>query len=221
MFLQSPRPDTRLKVMLSFSVTESDNIETWCQNLSDILTKYSVEATIFFVGKVAEQNPDCVTVFSNKIDIGSQTYNNLDLTSISDYSIQLEEVRNGKLSVDAVGNLDSKVFRAPFGATDQNIYSLLSRNNILVDFSYENQYNVYQNEQFVKIEAESYQWPEIPIETLSNNQEFSTPIILYFDNTVAISEIENLIIQLKNSDLDFVSASSLVGEQLTIRGGLK
>ena len=217
MYLQPQTKKTHPQLMLSFSIAESDNVDAWCQNLSAILENHSMEATVFFVGKVAEKNPGCVTIFGKEIDIGSQTYSNLDLTSISDYSTLLEEVRKGKNIVDTAGNLDSKSFRAPLGATDQNIYSLLSRNGILADFSYENQYNLFQNGQFIKVEIESYQWPEIPADFL-DNLEYSKPIILYLDNKVPIIEIENLIAQLEISDLEIVSASHLVGTELTIRG---
>ena len=218
MYLHPQSKSTKPQLMLSFSISESNNVTEWCQNLSNILESHSIDATVFFVGKVAEKHPECVTVFRQNIDIGSQTYSNLDLTSISDYSKLLEDVRKGKLAVDIAGNLDSKSFRAPFGSTDQNIYSLLSRNGIIADFSYENQYNIFQDGQFIKIEIESYQWPEIPSDLFTNEQKYSKPIIVYLDNNVAISEIQNLVNQLETTYLEIVSASSLAGTEVTIRG---
>ncbi|PVX26250.1 MAG: polysaccharide deacetylase [Candidatus Bathyarchaeum sp.] len=218
MYLQPHTEKKQPQLMLSFSIVESNPVNVWCQDLAAILANHSVAATVFFVGNVAEQNPECVTIFGNNVDIGSQTYSNIDLTSISDYDTLLEEIRKGKNSVDNAGNLDSKSFRAPLGATDQNIYSLLSRNGILADFSYENQYNIFQNGQFIKIDIESYNWPEIPSDLLSGNYEYSKPIILYLDNSVPTFEIENLVTKLELSDLEIVSASQLAGTELTIRG---
>ena len=220
MYFYPQRKLTEPKLMLCFSILESDNVTEWCNELSAILENNSIEATVFFVGKVAEKNPECVATFSEGIDIGSQTYNYLNLTSISDYSELLEEVRKGKSAVDTAGNLDSKSFRAPFGATDQNIYSLLSRNGIIADFSYENQYNIFQNGQFIKIDIVSFQWPEIPTDLLVDEQQYTKPIIIYLDNTVPISEIQNLVNQLEGTYLEIVSASNLVGKELTIREGL-
>ena len=76
MYLQVPTKDAQPKLMLSFSISESYNVKAWCQNLSTLLEKYSTEATIFFAGKVAEKNPECVTFFNEAIDIGSQTFSN-------------------------------------------------------------------------------------------------------------------------------------------------
>jgi peptidoglycan/xylan/chitin deacetylase (PgdA/CDA1 family) len=220
MYLNPQKNLTEPKLMLCFSILEADDVTDWCKELSSILKNNSIEATIFFVGEVAEKNPECVTTFGEKIDIGSQTYSYLDLTSISNYSELLEEVRKGKSSVDNAGNIDSKSFRAPFGATDQNIYSLLSKNGIIADFSYENQYNIFQDGQFIKIEIVSFNWPEIPADLLMDEQKYAKPIIIHFDNSAPIFEIENLVNQLETTYLEIVSASNLVGKELTIRGGL-
>jgi peptidoglycan/xylan/chitin deacetylase (PgdA/CDA1 family) len=217
MFLH-PKTDLSPKLMLSFSISKTTDVKEWSYNLSRILETHSLKATVFFTGNVAEQNPECVTIFGENIDIGSQTYSNLDLTSISDYSKLLEDVRKGKLAVDVAGNINTKSFRAPFGATDQNIYSLLTRNEIIADFSYSNQYNIFQNGQFIKIEIESYIWPEIPSDLLTNELRYSKPIIIFFDNGISISEIEKFVNQLENSYLEIVSASELTGKDLTIRG---
>lgn len=220
MYLPPQKKTNNPKLMLAFSISNSVDVIEWCQNLSNILKNHSIEATVFFVGEIAEKNPECVTAFGNEIDIGSQTYSNIDLTSINDYSKQLEEVEKGKNLVDIAGNLDSKTFKAPFGTTDQNIYSLLNKNGILADFSYENQYNIYQNDQFIKIEIETFQYPEIPSELFSKTNEQSKPIILYLDNNIPIYEIEKLILQLEESNFETVSASNLVGRNLTFRGDM-
>ena len=65
---------------------------------------------VFFVGKVAEQNPEAVTCFGNRVDIGSQTYDYVNLTTINDYSLKLQEVEQGKFAVDTAGHLNSSVF---------------------------------------------------------------------------------------------------------------
>lgn len=220
MYLPTQTTANNPKLMLAFSISDSVDVIEWCQNLSNILKNHSMEATAFFTGKVAEKNPECVTIFSDEIDIGSQTYSNTNLTSINDYSIQLEEIKKGKNAVDIAGNLDTKSFKAPFGATDQNIYSLLSKNGILADFSYENQYNIYQNNQFIKIEIESFQYSEIPSELFSKTNEQTKPIILYLNNNIPIYEIEKLIQQIEESSFETVSASNLVGINLTIRGDM-
>ena len=219
MFYRTAKVETKQRIMLSFSVLESNEIVDWCKNLSSILKAYDISATIFIVGKVAEQNPECVSCFSSKIDIGSQTFSNLNLTSIPDYNIQLEEIRKGKLAVDAAGNLYSRVFRAPNKATDQNIYSLLSRNDILADFSYDYQYNVYLDTQFVKFDATVYDGTTCSANSVLTLKKNSQPIIIDFDSEYPTELIADFIASLKTGQLDFVNASEITGLNLTVRGG--
>ena len=217
LFLRLDRAEPKQKVMLSFSVSESNDALEWCKNLSSILNSYNIGATVFVVGKVTEQYPQIISCFSDKVDIGSQTYNNIDLTSIPDYSLKLQEVQEGKTAVDNAGNFYSKAFRAPSGATDQDIYSLLSRSGIMADFSYDNQYNLYQNGQFEKYDAAVYEGRDYSPDFFSTLTDISTPIIIIFDNTCPTSSIETLISRLKKSHLEFVNASELAGFTLTDR----
>ena len=217
LFLKLDRAEPTQKVMLSFSVSESDDVVEWCKDLSSILNGYNIDATVFIVGEVAEQYPQIVSYFGDKVDIGSQTYNNIDLTSIPDYSLKLQEVQEGKTAVDNAGNLYSGVFRAPLGATDQDIYSLLSRSGIMADFSYDSQYNLYQNGQFVRYEAAVYEGRDYSPDYFSTLPNISKPLIIIFDSTYPISGIETFISTLKKGHLEFVNASELAGFTLTDR----
>ncbi len=217
LFLRMDKAESRQRVMLSFSVSESGNALEWCQNLSSVLNSYEIGATVFVVGKVAEQYPQVVSCFGDRVDVGSQTYSNIALTSISDYSLKLREVEEGKAAVDNAGNLYSRAFRAPFGATDQDIYSLLNRNGIVADFSYPNQYNLYRNGQFVRYDAAVYEGRDYSADFFSTLTDISTPIIIFFDNTCPISDIETFISGLDKGRLEFVNASELAEFTLTDR----
>jgi peptidoglycan/xylan/chitin deacetylase (PgdA/CDA1 family) len=217
LFLRPGGTEIRQKVMLSFSVSESDGVVEWCRDLSSILNGYNMGATVFMVGKVAEEYPQIVSCFGDKVDVGSQTYDNTDLTSIPEYSLKLEEVKDGKTVVDNAGHLYSRVFRAPFGVTDQDIYSLLSRSGILADFSYDNQYNLYQDGQFVRHDAAVYQGRDYSPDFFLTLPNVSKPLIIVFDNTSPIYSIKNFITGLKKGHLEFVNASRLAGFTLTDR----
>ena len=217
LFLRLDKAETKQRVMLSFSVLESNNAPEWCKDLSSTLNSYNIGATVFIVGKVVEQYPQIVSYFGDNVDVGSQTHNNLDLTNIPDYSLKLQEIKEGKTAVDNAGNLYSGVFRAPFGATDQDIYSLLSRSGILADFSYDNQYNLYQNGQFVRYDAAVYEGRDYSPDFFSTLPDISTPIIIVFDNTCPVSDIETFISSIKKTNLKFVNASELAGFTLTDR----
>ncbi|MFC2071873.1 polysaccharide deacetylase family protein [Chloroflexota bacterium] len=207
------------RVMLSFSISENNDVTTWCQSLASILNKNNIGASIFLVGKLAEQYPQVVSYFGDKVDMGSQTYSNLDLNEISDYSVKLQEVKDGKSAVDNAGNIDTRIFRAPFGATDQDIYSLLSRSGILVDFSYEEQFNIYRYGQFVKYDATTYDVRDYPPEFFSQLPETGKPAIIFIDNSYPISGIADLISTLERQGLELVNASELTGLSLSSYGG--
>jgi hypothetical protein len=217
LFTRAP-VDNRVQLMLSFSVVQSEDVVNWCASLSSMLEKYDVPATVFFVGAVAEEYPECVALFGGDIDIGSQTFSGLNLNSISDYSVQLEEVRSGKLAVDAAGNLYSRVFRAPNGVTDENIYSLLSRNDILADFSYNSQYNVFLDGQFLKFDAAVYEGSFVSASSILALESGSQPVIVHFNSESPIGLISDYVSLLKTGSFVFVNGSDLAGLNLTLRG---
>ncbi|MFC2016613.1 polysaccharide deacetylase family protein [Chloroflexota bacterium] len=219
LFLRPGIVEPKQRVMISFSVLPSSEANEWCQNLSSLLNAQDIGASVFFVGKVAEQYPQAVSYFSDKVDVGSQTYSNLDLTGTSDYSVKLQEIKEGKMAVDNAGNLYSRVFRAPLGATDEDIYSLLNQSGILADFSYKIQYNVYQNGQFVKYDAAVYEARDYPPDFFPILSQNMSPAIIVVDNSYSVSDIATLISALKKADVEFVNASELTGLTLTIRGG--
>jgi peptidoglycan/xylan/chitin deacetylase (PgdA/CDA1 family) len=204
--------------MLSFDITNEQNLPYWCVELSQVLEEHSVNSVIFLRGKTAEKFPECVNTFHDGVDVGSQTYSYVDLQTIDDYTLQLEEVEHGKHAIDKIGNFDSKLFKAPYGSTDENIYSLLSRSGILVDFSYEHQFNKFYKGKFIKFDSVSYHSPNIK-SIISEIKTVKEPIILNYDNTIPVSEIENLLATLKSENIRFVSPSELTGIDLTTRTG--
>lgn len=124
-------PEPRQLVLLSFSIENDQNLPSWCSEIFSILKKYNTGAAIFISGSVAEKFPSCITFVPENIDVGSQGYNYVEIPSISDYSKQLEEIQKGKEVIDRISGFESKLFKSPYGKTDANIYSLLSRAGIL------------------------------------------------------------------------------------------
>lgn len=210
-------PTPSRPVLLSFDIVEDNNLPDWCIDLSKILEKNNVNAAIFLTGKIAEEHPQCVRAFSDDIDIGSQTYNYVNLDSILDYTIQLEEVKRGKYVVDKVGKLDSKLFKAPYGNTDENIYSILSRSGILADFSYSNQYNKFSENQFLRYNLTSYDGAFHNVDFFKNLKFDEDPIMINYNNDTPVDEIDDLISKLKSDEIQFVSASELTETELTTR----
>ncbi len=204
-------PDPHRGILL-FEITDSTNLPDWCKTLATKLNDQEISGSIFISGKLAQQYPDCIKSFGNNFDVGSQTYSYVVLPTISDYLQQLEEVKKGKQALDEAGDFDSKLFRAPNETTDQNIYSLLSRSGIIADFSYENQYNVYDDGQFIRYDLVTTKDPR-------HLKDLEPSVVLIsFDNTESIQLILDTIEEFKKeSNLDFVKPSDLVGQPLTVR----
>jgi peptidoglycan/xylan/chitin deacetylase (PgdA/CDA1 family) len=211
------RPSPTQPILLSFSITNEQNLPNWCHDLSSVLEKNNVKAAVFVIGKVAERHPDCVTGFPQDVDIGSESYDYVALTSISDYTTQLAEVKNGKAAVDKAGNLDSKLFKAPYGATDANIYSLLNRSNLLADFSYNEQYNKYYNGKFLKFDLVTYNGTKY-YTSFFRHIPSDEPVLINFDNSTPVSKIDELISEFKSENFHFVSATDLTSLDLTVHG---
>ena len=207
---------TPQNILLFFYINDDSNVTDWCNDLSILLDEKGFRATIFFSGIIAEQHPECVAIFGEGIDIGSQTYSYTNLTSIDDYTRQLEEIQKGKQFVDEAGNLASRLFRVPIGYTDENIYSLLSRSGILADFSYKTHYNKFHEGQFLFFNTTFIDGLTISSSTLRN---IDNPSIIFFDNSIPVKIIRKALSYLISSNTRLINASDLTGLELTIRNG--
>ena len=209
------------RVMLAFSILDKSNLPQWCHELLLMSQKHDLKITIFIPGEIAEKYSECLTIFSsnrNKTDIGSQTYDYANLTSLPDYLEQLSEVQKGKQAVDNAAKINSSLFKAPYGSTDQNIYSLLTRSGIIADFSYTNQYNLYENGQFIRYDLKAYNGSNTTglVDNIVSSKG-NEPILINFDNSISVEDIENFISTLKagSKGIDFISASEVTGIILT------
>ena len=210
-------------LLLTFDIEdERDPLSNseWCRDLSVLLEKYQLKAAVFLSGSQAEKSPPCVDSFSTDVDIGSRTFSHIDITK-TEYLTALHEVRSGKETIDNVGKLDSRLFKAPYLSTDENIYSLLNRSAIVADFSYPSQYNVYENGQFIKHEIRTLSFNSLEQEESLNliSQDSSIPLVITFTSSNGIDQIESFFRQIDRSDqkLRVVNASELTGISLTVR----
>jgi peptidoglycan/xylan/chitin deacetylase (PgdA/CDA1 family) len=211
------QPTPPLIVLLSFSLINDNNAPSWCNDISSILEKQDVKAVVFVTGKAAERHPECVKAFPDTVDIGSQTYHYVSLTSISDYTYALEEIQSGKKAVDNAGRLSSKLFKAPYGDTDENIYSLLNRSDILADFSYQDEFNKYYNGEFIKLDLVTYDGTAYPANFFQNLTAKDGPVQIVFDDKTSPHQVDDFISKIKSRHIKFVSASELAGIDLTVR----
>lgn len=213
-YLPAQKP---LVTLLAFDIKDDQNMPQWCYDLSSMLQDRNVTATIFVTGQVAQKYPSCVSSLAERNDIGSLTYDYFNLTG-QDYGIQLDEVKSGKDAVDSAGHINSRVFKAPYGQTDGNIYSLLNQSGIVADFSYQNQYNKFYGGQFIRFDDAAYDGTAHAPEFF-HGLPTDKPVVIDFNNTTPVSEIDDFVSHLKSRHLLLIDASELTGMDLTVRGG--
>jgi len=201
-------------VMLTFDIYDQQYLDVWCSDLAEFLKSENISGTIFISGNIAKKNPSCITSFY-KFDIGSQTYSYISLPQIQDYVLQLEEVKKGRETINEVGNIDSKLFKAPFGDIDENIYSLLSSNDILADFSYQNQYNKYYDNKFLKFDLLTINSKDISTPSLQSIKSSKIPVQIEFNSSMTLEEIKKSFFQIKSLHINFVTASDITQMELT------
>jgi hypothetical protein len=206
----------KTQILLSFDLIEEKELGKWCENLSNYSKEKSIPLTILIYGELAENYPNCITSFGRQVDVGSKTYSKMVLPSETDYLKQFDEVRKGKETIDKIGNLDSKIFKAPGMKTDENIYSLLSRNGIEFDLSYYDHYNKLVEEKFLRFDLVTSKWNDIDSIRFSKLDK-SIPVLIEFDSSVSVEKVKEIVDTLKKKNVNFITPSDLMGKKLSIR----
>lgn len=97
------------KIYLTFDDGPTPKITEW---VLEELEKHNAKATFFCIGKNILKHPEILEKITNKgHSIGNHTFNHLNgwRTSTKEYLI------NTKLCEDLISNLQSKIFRPPYG----------------------------------------------------------------------------------------------------------
>ena len=93
----------------------------------EILKEYNVSATFFMVGFWVEKYPEMVKAIDEQgIEIGTHSNTHPDLTELSDSQIELE-LSTSIESIKKITNKDVTLFRAPYGAYNNNLISISDR----------------------------------------------------------------------------------------------
>jgi len=208
-------------VMISVDINSNENLPQWCQELSGFLKDANIKATVFVAGKIADNNSECISSLAanERLDIGSQTYNYVSLLSIPDYSVQLKEIKDGKGAVENAADINSRFFKAPYGQTNEDIYSLLNRSSILADFSYQDHYNKSFRGYYIWFNVTSFNSAQHEPKFYQTLPISDIPLVINFDNHQKIDQLKELVLELKRGHFTFVNASDLTQLDLTIREG--
>ena len=96
--------------------------------------------------------------------------------------------------------------------------ALLNQSGIVADFSYDEQYNKYYNGKFIKFGDTVYNGTNYSPDFFSTLSSNGRPVIINFDNTTPIPNIDEYLSHLKSKHIVLLSASQLTGLDLTVRG---
>ena len=93
----------------------------------DILQEYGVDATFFLVGFWVEDYPDMVRYIDDHgIEIGTHSNTHPDLTTLSADNIAMELSTSIQLIENIIGEDRVELFRAPYGAYNNNLLNIAS-----------------------------------------------------------------------------------------------
>ncbi|MBE5735507.1 MAG: deacetylase [Clostridiales bacterium] len=93
----------------------------------DMIKEYGVNATFFLVGFWVEEYPDMVKyIHDNGLEIGTHSNTHPDMTSLSEDNIRLELDTSINLIEDIIGEDKVELFRAPYGAYNNNLLNIAS-----------------------------------------------------------------------------------------------
>ena len=112
------------KVAITFdSAWGADKTKT----IVDTLKQYNINATFFLVGFWVEEYPDMVKYINdNGIEIGTHSNTHPDLTTLSSDNVRLELETSINLIEDIIGEDRVELFRAPYGAYNNNLINIAS-----------------------------------------------------------------------------------------------
>ncbi len=96
----------------------------------DILRKYNVGATFFFVGENVDANPEIVKyVYDSGFSIGNHSYSHPMFVGLSSYE-QATEIEKTNRSIKNLTGEVVTLFRPPYGGLDDNTSTVLSTMNM-------------------------------------------------------------------------------------------
>jgi hypothetical protein len=217
-FLTDAASKDKLNVALMIDLGNASN-DTWAKEVVHLLDSEVIRATVFASGDYAYTHPELIIGLGEAVDLGSQTQTYSNLTEIPDYTLQLGEVADGKSAIDSVAGVESRIFRAPYGSTNDDVYSILSRSGILADFSYSDHYNVWYNGQFIRMDLPVYTLSAENVLEVSSlvKQGESDTVIVIVDEVCPSQVLSQLLASMDQGQFHLVNASDLLGFSVTIR----
>ncbi|MET1013793.1 MAG: polysaccharide deacetylase family protein [Paenisporosarcina sp.] len=176
------------KVALTFD----DGPSQYTKEITDILKRYEVGGTFFFIGNNVKKYPDLVQyVNSNGYSIGSHSMNHLNITKLSNEKKEYEILQTNQLIEDLI---QEKVvlFRPPFGSNNEATIEVTNKTNT----------------KMVLWNADTEDWKSEnanEIVEYVKNSKVSGSIILLHESSPVIEALPKIIEFLNQEDLEIVN----------------
>lgn len=168
------------------------------ESILSILKEENVVANFFLVGMWVDKNEELTKkIYDAGMEIGTHSNTHADFTSLSKTQMELELTESVK-KIEVITKDTVKLFRAPFGAYDNNVISAAESQNL----------------QTIQWDVDSLDWKGISSDQIVKNilkKVSSGSIILCHNNAESIVEaLPSILKILKSQGYEFVHISDLL-----------
>ncbi|MFX3673632.1 MAG: polysaccharide deacetylase family protein [Paenisporosarcina sp.] len=176
------------KVALTFD----DGPSQYTKEITDILNKYEVGGTFFFIGNNVKKYPDAVQyVHSNGYSIGSHSMSHVNFTKLSNQKKEYEILQTNHLIEELIQE-EVILFRPPFGSKNEATIEATNKTNT----------------KMVLWNADTEDWKSDNSEEILDyvlDSKTSGSIILLHESQPVIEALPKIIEYLKQEDLEIVN----------------
>ncbi|WP_185288760.1 polysaccharide deacetylase family protein [Chryseobacterium lactis] len=112
------------------ALTFDDGPTEFTPKFLDLLQKHQVKATFFCIGKQIEKYPETFQrIIAEGHTIGNHTLSHSNSTGFLSASKMMAEIENCDKVMKTMGNIETDLYRPPFGVTNPNIAKAIRRTN--------------------------------------------------------------------------------------------
>lgn len=174
------------------ALTFDDGPSKYTMEIADILKRYEIGGTFFFIGKSAEYNPDLVRYVQSKgYSIGSHSTNHFNIPDLSNVKQEFELIQSIEL-LEGITNTEINLFRPPYGSYTKHIKELVRENDY----------------KMVLWNNDPEDWRTRNTDRIFNdikNSKVSGSIILLHESQAVVDALPRIIEYLQELELEIVS----------------
>lgn len=112
------------------ALTFDDGPTEYTPKFLDILKEHQIKATFFCIGKQVEKYPEIFQrIISEGHTVGNHTFSHSNTTGFLSASKMIGEIEKCDEAMNKAGNINTNLYRPPFGVTNPNIAKAIKRTN--------------------------------------------------------------------------------------------